>query len=89
MQCHGRSSRTENLAKPDRMDGGTKSNPHVRWCGMGDWRNPVTSTRFCFFDFFTAVLKIQWLHVTNRTSAAPLSLKGHFINPDARQYKEA
>lgn len=32
-------------AKPDRMDGGTQSNPHVRWCGRGDGRNPVTSTR--------------------------------------------
>ena len=46
-QCesHGRTRVTPN-ANPDRMDGDTESNPHVRWCGRGDGRNPVTSTRF-------------------------------------------
>ena len=45
MQCPGRCSGAEKTAKPDRMDGGTESNPHVQWCGRGDGRNPVTSTR--------------------------------------------
>ena len=48
MQCPGRGSGAEKTAKPDCMDGGTESNPHVRWCGRGDGRNPVTSTRFAF-----------------------------------------
>ena len=43
-ECHGRASGNPN-AKPERIDGGTESNPHVRWCGRGDGRNPVTSTR--------------------------------------------
>ena len=45
MQCPGRDRGSEKSAKPDRMDGGTESNPHVRWCGRGEGRNPVTSTR--------------------------------------------
>ena len=45
MRCHGRASVTPNV-KSERMDGGTASKPQVRWCGRGDGRNPVTSTRF-------------------------------------------
>ena len=50
-ECHGRASGTPD-AKPDRTDGGTESNPHFRWCGRGDGRNPVTSTRFGIFLIF-------------------------------------